>query len=234
MEPPIGHHFDGEIVHPVYIDSLGRQHILLEEGEGAVNDPIYGPWLDEGKDWFSPGVIGPLSEYFRRKTERRAFHEAGHAGICFDLGIAVEYIAVPLGDRKGRCQYDYRLNVFLKTDFPYRAEKFVRVMLGGMEAEKLYLERAGIAVEQEHPRAWSDDFELVRECLNDMIERGLTDSSNIDAEILRFQSRVRERLQESSVWGGIEAIAAKLVAESAISGKMARDLFFKENDSPTK
>ena len=49
---------------------------------------------------------------------RRVVHEAGHAVVCFDVGIGVEYVTLASGQgRMGYCQYEYGLNAALKADF---------------------------------------------------------------------------------------------------------------------
>jgi hypothetical protein len=225
VKRPIGHFFDGWKVEPVYTDLLG-QYILIDQDDGGEPQRLNGRFLNEGQDWLSRGVSGQFNENQRLVMMRRAVHESGHAVICLEEGIAVEYITIaPKQGQLGYCQYEYGLTDKLKANISAWGEKFVRITLGGMEAEKLFLDKVGSSSEPEHPMAWSKDQWVSRECINEMIGLGLTYTVDVDIELSRLQSSVRERLQLSEVWSIVETIAERLLEELAISGTMAKKIF---------
>jgi hypothetical protein len=219
----IGYLFDGA-VHIVFQGEDGRQYFLMGEC------PIYGNFLPAGEDWASwatppEGGTRPVA------LTRRAYHEAGHAAVCLGEGIGVEYVTIaPSAGKSGYCHYDHAVPDLVRNDPGTYAEKVARMMLAGMEAEKLFLEQAELSPESEHSGAWSQDFSAVKKLIADLSIRQERDV-DVGAEILRLGRVVRERLREPSIWGGVALIADQLMRDLAISGKHARRLVDRARES---
>jgi hypothetical protein len=91
IERLIGHWFDGRAVHKVFIEDDGRQFILVKE-ETLVR--LYDRYLEPGVTRGRRCAPTPISEAVRERAKPRAYHEAGHALICVDEGIKVEYVTI--------------------------------------------------------------------------------------------------------------------------------------------
>lgn len=224
MDRPIGHDCFGGEVRAVYADSCGPYQ-LLDDGDEDGPRRQTGHWLGAGQDWSSRGVKGQLDANRRPVMMRRAVHEAGHAIICLDEGIKIEFVTIAVGQgRLGYCQYDYGLKHALKADLRAWGWKVARATLGGMEAEKLHLEQIGSVAEPEHPWAWSQDLSDVQGWLEDLLELQVAGVPDAEGELARLQSSVRARLQLPELWSAVQEIANRLLVELAISGSMANQI----------
>jgi hypothetical protein len=119
IPPPkdaIGHFFDGFEVHMVFRNSDGGQFYVLKD----TRERVPGFFLADGKTWARRDEGQPAQGDWC--DARRAIHEAGHAVICADEGIKVEYMTcLPFSGWNGTlyhgwCQFDYRLHELVKAD----------------------------------------------------------------------------------------------------------------------
>jgi hypothetical protein len=233
LDDLLGHFFDEAEVHMIFLEPDGRQFFLDMEEDNAR---IHGTFLAPGQTWArrSP-PLGPYCD------ERKAIHEAGHAVICADEDIRVEYVTVvahpgPLGKTfHGRCRYDYRLSELLKADRGTWGLKLIRANLGGPEAERIYWERAGFSVPAEARQGWADDHYGAKE---QIIIAGWPDwekvatpeamarltAPDVLAELERCQRAVRERIMQPRMWAAVKNVADKLQSEGAIDGREATQI----------
>src|SRR5713226_9401040 len=68
------------------------------------------------------------------EPERRAIHEAGHAGFAFEVGIGVQYVEIRTHNA-GFCEYEAGLNLQLEHNFVERGKAYILTQMGGMAAE---------------------------------------------------------------------------------------------------
>jgi hypothetical protein len=197
---------------------------------------VYGHFLEEGSTWGRlhdgrPRPSGPCCD------ARTATHEAGHAVICADEGIKVQYVTGLAGagwhgeGRLGFCQYDYNLPARLRADPGAWAEKVALATLGGPEAERIFWERRGEALPEDVRWGWADDRnrarDLIRQAREGPGEAGRDPAAqwarlqapDITAEYERLSGLVRARLLQRQVWEVVQGVADQIRAEGAIDGR---------------
>jgi hypothetical protein len=108
IEAVIGHWFALGEVHIVFAEADGRQFILDKE----TLDRSFGDYLASGQTWGRREGAFPLAGGANEEEKMRAYHEAGHAVVCIDEGIKVEFVTIIPSKgrhdevRLGFCQYD--------------------------------------------------------------------------------------------------------------------------------
>jgi hypothetical protein len=231
----LGHFFDGAEVHMIFREPDGRQFHLLAAEPGAR---VHCNLLEPGQTWArrDGGLLPQTGSYC---DERKAIHEAGHAVICADEGIKIEYVTViahdgPLGMTfHGRCRYDYRLTELLEAHRAQWGVKLVRANLGGPEAERIFWERKGSAVPDDYQQGWALDLSGAKDEIitaasgSRLIDMDFEDvkvwykAPQVLEELERQRIVVRERLLQPHVWEAVRQVAIKLMAEGAVDGQVA-------------
>ena len=225
----VGHVFDGIDVYIVFRDADSRQFWFIPE----TGERWYGTYLEEGQTWRPPAAPCPDGYCDRQK----AIHEAGHAVICADEGIRVEYVTVlPSSGTDGeqllgQCRYDYRLGQQLKADPQTWGPRAVKANLGGQEAECIYLERSGGEVTEQTRARWRNDSSAMRKQVAasfgwdvDKFEPAQLKAPCVLNEIERLRELVATRLSDPAIWRVVEAVANLLVRLGAIEGRVVSNL----------
>jgi hypothetical protein len=225
----IGHLFDGYEVHPIFRAPDGSQ-FLMDKVTRERSADIY---LAPGETWARWGAaLVPGRVYGDR---RKAIHEAGHAVVCADEGIRVEYVTVVSFIHWsgttffGWCQHDYRLRERIRTDPATWRMRAARFALGGPEAERIHFELAGEPLPDDTRDQWSGDelavkkavaasFGLDLKALSWPELKSELNSAQILDEVESLRDDVRDRLLDPKVWGAVESVAARLLSEGAIPG----------------
>ena len=71
-----------------------------------------------------PATVVSTKPLERLRVRRIVVHEAGHAVICCDVGIAVECVGFALPEGQlGYCKYEEQLDQALATDFAAWGER---------------------------------------------------------------------------------------------------------------
>jgi hypothetical protein len=227
----LGHYFYGGEVHIVFCDHQGGQFLFLPE----TSERVTGGFLAAGRKW-ARAEGHPPSGRGGYCDDWKAVHEAGHAVICADEGIKVEYATVVpshvpgQGKTLGFCRYDYHLPAKLKADPAVWVERFARAMVGGPEAEGYLLERCRASPSRDTLWAWDNDFYQVKMRLLAMDGVNIDDldydeaiarlkSPDLVARLDKLRGAVGERLRQSQIWEKVNQIAALLKSEGAIDGE---------------
>jgi hypothetical protein len=225
IEAIIGHWLACGEVHIVFAERDGRQFYLVKE----TLERSYGTFLAPGQAWARRDEPSPLRGSAREQAEVRAFHEAGHAVVCIDQGIKVEYVTIIPhrwwngGLLLGYCQYDYCLPTALEQDCSAWAETAAKADLGGPLADYMFRERKGLDIPDEVRFAWQNDRSKAGRQLADRARkegRGV----DLNQELNSLVDAVRRRLEEPWAWDAISRIANRLCDEEAICGQVAKEL----------
>jgi hypothetical protein len=229
LVPPIdaivGHWFAGGEVHIVFAGKDGRQFFLVKE----TLERVFGDFLEPSQIWSRRENPVPLRGVDLEEARLRAFHEAGHAVVCVDEAINVEFVTIiPStgwnGQRQlGFCQYDYRLPEALKNDRLDLAEKTARTDMGGPWADHIFRQRNGLPTPEAVRYAWEHDRREARKRIADKAFR-LGKKINLDLELDRLSDMAGARLQEAWAWSAVTGIANQLCQEGAISGQVAKEI----------
>lgn len=148
--------------------------------------------------------------------EITAFHEAGHAVVALALDRPVQKVsAIPGQELLGKCEF--KKGVFRPSvDW---LENEILIALAGLAAEARKTGTYDLV-------AAGQDLRYVRRlALQRTSERG------VERYEKRMLSKVENMLADDGHWRAVEAIAAELVKLGTISGRAARHLFDRAQES---
>lgn len=165
-----------------------------------------------------------MASYPELSRRRRAIHEAGHAAVCFEVGIGVNYVVVR-DDGGGYCKHEDAMNARLEYEFPAWGERFLLTILGGMAAEERFAAEHGLPPGPEHLIAWSEDQRLFQKGMACMVMHGLVRPGDEPAEFRRLREVVQVMVAGDGVWAGINAIADELLLHERITGVRAEEVY---------
>ena len=149
-----------------------------------------------------------------------AYHEAGHAVMCFHQRVAVRGATiVPDEEVGGRVFHanplkGVRLDIETTTRSRWQMEKLVRVCLAGPEAQRRY-----------SPRSWrnahgSDDFSQAV----DLLGYFCGSSEEIEAYLHLLRVQTRQFLRLPHVWQAVQSVAEALLESKQLGGYELRQL----------
>jgi hypothetical protein len=193
---------------------MGRTHQRAGEGLSSGDDTI------------------PDSE--AGSKESTAYHEAGHAVLSTELGLAVHSVTiVPSGDNAGSCRY-YRSRRWYERITEggatagdlQRAEHELMVSFAGIIAQQVHLGVDKKAVEAGFGRERWDDGTSTAVRGSDL-DRGIDLTPMMCGEDEEEQGaytnwlwiRTRNMLRQPRAWAAVEAVARELLAKDKLSGK---------------
>ncbi|HEV8063163.1 MAG TPA: hypothetical protein VGP68_25000 [Gemmataceae bacterium] len=169
--------------------------------------------------------VGPdgEDEMIGVELERRAIHEAGHAGFAFKLGIGVQYVEIRTHNA-GFCEYEAGLNQQLEYNFVQRWKAYILTQMGGMAAETRYAREKGVGAPG-WSGAWDEDWRLVNKGIDCLFMHNSNEKSNHDAELQRLSLLAKGMIDDDHIWTGIVAIANGLIRQERLEGHEAEALY---------
>lgn len=161
-----------------------------------------------------------------KKMRLAAYHEAGHAVACFQLGVRISEVSIIAeGNCLGFCSAQHALHghnpEFDKTDSNrLRMEKcFVTLMAGFYAGKKLNPKGKGSA-------GASGDFgEAVS-----LVRYFISSSAEHQAYIDLLSIRARQLVNSRFIWPLISALAQRLLERKRMKGKEVREFLFAERN----
>src|SRR6266478_1032671 len=155
-----------------------------------------------------------------------AFHEAGHAAACFQLGKKFAYVTItPEGDSDGHLKYLRRRPIcFAKLRqvpyqrFPAWIDRHLMISMAGLIAQKKGAPRS---VRSEHPVGdWMqmDEFFSATNCAGPQ-------------EYLEYcRARLKCMFNMPLIWAGVEALADSLIRQRRLTYFECEEVFFSAED----
>jgi hypothetical protein len=157
------------------------------------------------------------------EPERRAIHEAGHAGFAFEVGIGVQYVEIR-AHNAGFCEYEAGLNLHLEHNFVERGKAYILTQMGGMAAETRYAREAGVGAPG-WSGAWDEDWRLVNKGVACMFHHNINEKPNHDEERQRLSLLAKGMIENERIWAGIVAIANGLIRQGRLEGHEAEAFY---------
>jgi hypothetical protein len=157
------------------------------------------------------------------EPERRAIHEAGHAGLAFEVGIGVQYVEINTHNA-GFCEYEAGINLQLEYSFVERGQAYILTQMGGMAAEKRYASETGVGAPG-WSGAWDEDRRLVDKAVACMFVHNINEKPDYDEERQRLSLLAKGMIEDERIWAGIVAIASGLIRQGRLEGHEAEALY---------
>lgn len=157
------------------------------------------------------------------EPERRAIHEAGHAGLAFEVGIGVQYVEIRTHNA-GFCEYEAGINRQLEYSFVERGQAYILTQLGGMAAETRYSRETGVGAPG-WSGAWDEDRRLVNKGVACMFVHNINEKPDHEEECQRLSLLAMEMIENERIWAGIVAIANGLIRQGRLEGHEAEALY---------
>lgn len=169
--------------------------------------------------------VGPEREenMIAVERERRAIHEAGHAGFAFEVGIGVQYVEIRTHNA-GFCEYEAGLNLQLEYNFVERGKAYILTQMGGMAAETRYARETGVGAPG-WSGAWDEDQRLVNKGVACMFVHNINERPDHAEELQRLSLLAMEMIEDERIWAGIVAIANGLLSQGRLEGREAESLY---------
>lgn len=153
------------------------------------------------------------------KSKTYAFHEAGHAVMCWCEGVAIPALSLLEADgdtleqtREIAPHCSLELDQRPKTRA--RMEKLVRVWLAGPRAQRRYKPRSHWRADGDH------DYRLA----TDLISIFTASDRETEAYVHLLEIQAQQELEHENVWMRVEAIAAALVETGKLSARKIRSI----------
>jgi len=152
------------------------------------------------------------------KLQATAYHEAGHAMVCWKLGVGIIHVTIiPKAESLGHI---LRHNILKEDDendnsraAKSRFEKAIKVCFAGPEAEKKFTGRGN------HTGA-AGDYENALELVSH-----ISGDSKLVGLFLKLMSyQVECLIKNNNNWRAIKALAKALLEKETISGKNAKEI----------
>jgi hypothetical protein len=153
------------------------------------------------------------------EPERRAIHEAGHAGFAFETGIGVQHVEIR-AHNAGFCEYEAGLNLQLEFNFVERGQAYILTQMGGKAAETRYAREAKV----EAPGwsgAWDEDRRLVNKGVASIFMHNINQKPDHVEELQRLSLLAMGMIEDERIWAGVVAIANGLLSQGRLEGAEA-------------
>lgn len=155
-----------------------------------------------------------------QKLKAIAFHEAGHAVMCWCEGVAVRTISIlpedevesldSISDTGSHCHMDLDPRPKKRS----RMEKLVKVCLAGPYAQRRYQPRSHWRADGEY------DFGSAAELINSFT--GSDREAEAYLHLLEIQTQ--QELEHENIWMRVEALASALVEKKKLSARKIRSI----------
>ena len=163
------------------------------------------------------------------KSKTYAFHEAGHAVMCWCEGVAIPAISLldaepdslePSRDMIAHCSLDLDQQPKNRV----RMEKLARVWLAGPHAQRRYKPRSRWRADGDH------DYRTATELVS--VYTGSDRESEAYLQLLEIQTQ--QELEHENVWMRVEAVSAALVECRKLSAAKIRTILEDPPVSPQR
>lgn len=166
----------------------------------------------------------PEENMIGAEPERRAIHEAGHAGLAFEVGIGVQYVEIRTHNA-GFCEYEAGINLQLEYRFVERGQAYLLTQMGGMAAETRYARETGVGAPG-WSGAWDEDQRLVNKGVACLFVNNINETEDHDEERQRLSLLAKGMIEDERIWAGIVAIANGLIRQGQLEGHEAEALYW--------
>ncbi len=154
-----------------------------------------------------------------RESKRIAYHEAGHAVMCYRQHVAFRHVTiVPEGDvslgHVATTGYPASFQPDINEDAKTRdrVEREVMIFFAGAAAEEI----AGL-YDPELAGEWADNHALI-----DLASYVSSETEELEAYLAWLRLRTRNILSAAYLWSAVEGLVTALLAEKTIKVRRAR------------
>jgi hypothetical protein len=160
-----------------------------------------------------------LAYKITKRLINRAYHEAGHAIVCWILGVIPHEISIKqIRSNFGFCEYEFPLQKFKFEGDSYsykdRAERVSLVYLAGEQAGKTF-----------NPKfEWSGDIHHDKEQAMMLIKGFFANQRQPEEYFINLQERAKDLVCQPAAWKGIEALVEELKVNIVIPWANAKEI----------